>query len=429
MRSRPVDDDEMPLGRTTTSQRLGSTQACATLGTVSENHSFLVRLSGPDRPGIAATVFDLLASHKAHLEDVEQITIRGHLTLGVIVSGCDESELQRDVLKFAYDSDLSVYFEEVSSVSTSTNRGLVATLIGNSVDPSEFGAFASIIASTGGNIRRIVRLARYPVMAFELLIAGEDTEKLRLATLKLGRDMHCDVAVHHRGIGRRAARLVVLDVDSTLIQNEAVELLAEEAGCLDRVKKVTDQAMAGELDFEASLRARVGLLEGLDASALTKITQRITLTRGARTFMRTLQRLGYRTAIVSGGFTSVTDHLARELNIDYSLANTLEIKDGVLTGNIDGEIVDRARKAHFLREIATAEKIPLDQVVAIGDGANDLDMLNVAGLGIAFNAKPVVREAADTTVNVPYLDAVLFILGVSREDIEAADEGDPQLPT
>ncbi len=380
-----------------------------------------IRLSGPDSPGIAAALFDLLSHHEATIQDVEQITIRGHLTLGVVVAGCKQTELQRDLLMFGYDRDLAVDFDEVSSTSTSTPQGLVATLIGNSVDPSEFSAFASVIAAEGGNIRRIVRLAQYPVMAFELLISGPDTEMMRLAALQLGRDMQCDVAVHHRGIGRRAARLVVLDVDSTLIRDEAVELLAEEANCLDQVKKITDQAMAGELDFAQSLEARVALLAGLDAEVLDRVKHRVTLTRGARTFMRTLQRLGYRTGIVSGGFTSITDHLSDELSIDYSLANTLEVVDGRLTGKIEGEIVDRARKAEFVREISAAEKIPLDQVVAIGDGANDLDMLNVAGLGIAFNAKPVVRQAADTTVNVPYLDAVLFVLGVSRDDIENAD--------
>lgn len=396
----------------------------ATLEDVPENCSMLIRLSGPDSPGIAAALFDLLSHHSATIQDVEQITIRGHLTLGVVVADCEHAELQRDLLMFGYDRELGVDFEEVSSTSTSTNQGLVATLIGNSVDPAEFGAFASVIAAEGGNIRRIVRLAQYPVMAFELLISGADTEKMRSAALELGQNMQCDIAVHHRGIGRRAARLVVLDVDSTLIRDEAVELLAEEADCLEQVKKITDQAMAGELDFAESLEARVALLAGLDAAVLDRVKNRVTLTRGARTFMRTLRRLGYRTGIVSGGFTSITDHLGEELSIDYTLANTLEVVDGRLTGKIDGEIVDRARKAQFVKEIAAAEKIPLDQVVAIGDGANDLDMLNVAGLGIAFNAKPVVRKAADTTVNVPYLDAVLFVLGVSRDDIEHADAAD-----
>ncbi len=408
-------------GRTTSSTFPGDDRFDATLESVSEKHSMLIRLSGPDKPGIAAALFDLLSHHEATLQDVEQITIRGHLTLGVVVADCKWADIQRDLLMFGYDREIAVDFEEVSSTSTTTRQGLVATLIGNTIDPSEFSAFASVIAAEGGNIRRIVRLAQYPVMAFELLISGADTEKMRLASLQLGQDMRCDVAVHHRGIGRRAARLVVLDVDSTLIQDEAVELLAKEADCLEQVKKITDQAMAGELDFAESLEARVALLAGLEAEALDRVKYQITLTRGARTFMRTLRRLGYRTGIVSGGFTCITDHLSGELSIDHSLANTLEVVDGKLTGRISGEIVDRARKAQFVREISAAEKIPLDQVVAIGDGANDLDMLNVAGLGIAFNAKPVVRKAADTTVNVPYLDAVLFVLGVSRDDIEDAD--------
>jgi phosphoserine phosphatase len=220
---------------------------------------------------------------------------------------------------------------------------------------------------------------------------------------------------------QRAKRLVVMDVDSTLVQGEVIEMLAERAGTLDEVAKVTAAAMRGELDFEQSLRARVKTLAGLPASELSDVRKNVRLTPGARTLVRTLKRLDYKCAIVSGGFTQITNHLVEELGVDYAAANTLEVADGKLTGNLTGPILDRAGKATALMSFASAAGVPLTQTVAVGDGANDLDMIAAAGLGIAFNAKPIVRSAADTTVNVPYLDAILFLLGISRADIEAAD--------
>ncbi|MBW3619609.1 MAG: phosphoserine phosphatase SerB, partial [Actinobacteria bacterium] len=224
---------------------------------------------------------------------------------------------------------------------------------------------------------------------------------------------------------RRAKRLVVMDVDSTLIQDEVIELLAEEAGCAEEVRSVTERAMAGELDFETSLRQRVALLEGLDVAVFDDVRRRLRLTPGARTFVRTLKRIGFKVAIVSGGFTVFTDALKDELGLDHAVANELEIVDGRVTGRLVGPIVDRARKARILEELAALEGVSTDQTVAVGDGANDLDMLAAAGLGIAFNAKPVVREAADTSLSFPYLDAILFVLGVRREDVERADGSDP----
>jgi phosphoserine phosphatase len=214
---------------------------------------------------------------------------------------------------------------------------------------------------------------------------------------------------------------VVLDVDSTLVQGEVIEMLAERAGCGSEVAAVTEAAMRGEVDFAEALRARVALLEGLDAAALDDVRRDVRLAAGARTFVRTLKRLDYRIAIVSGGFTQVTDMLVEELGIDYASANTLEIVDGRLTGALVGPVLDRKGKAQALERFAELAGVPVSQTVAIGDGANDLDMLALAGLGVAFNAKPVVREAADASLSVPYLDAILFLLGISREEIEAAD--------
>jgi phosphoserine phosphatase len=216
-------------------------------------------------------------------------------------------------------------------------------------------------------------------------------------------------------------RLIVLDVDSTLIQGEVIEMLAAHAGHEAEVAAVTEQAMRGEIDFESALRARVRLLADLDVGVLDQVYDDIVITPGARTMVRTLRRLGYRFAVVSGGFTHITDRLAEDLGIHYSRANELEIVDGRLTGEIVGDVVDRAGKAHALREFAEKVGVPEGSVIAIGDGANDLDMLNAAGLGIAYNARPVVQQAADTSVNVPYLDAIMYLLGISREEIEAAD--------
>ena len=219
-------------------------------------------------------------------------------------------------------------------------------------------------------------------------------------------------------------RLVVMDVDSTLITCEVIDLLAARAGCVEQITKITDAAMRGDLDFAASLRERVAMLAGLDASVLDDIRRDLQLAPGARTLIRTLRRLGYRCGIVSGGFTQITDGLAAELGIDYAAANTLEIADGKLTGRLIGPVIDRAGKADALRRFAAEAGIPLSQAVAVGDGANDLDMIAAAGLGIAFNARQVVKDAADASLSVPYLDAVLYLLGVSRGEVEAADEGD-----
>jgi phosphoserine phosphatase len=216
-------------------------------------------------------------------------------------------------------------------------------------------------------------------------------------------------------------RLIVMDVDSTLVQGEVIEMLAAHAGCEAEVARVTEAAMRGELDFEESLRSRVALLEGVDASALDAVYEALELAPGARTLVRTLRRLGYRFAIVSGGFSQVTDRLAADLGIHYARANELEVVDGRLTGRIVGDVVDRAGKAAALREFAAAVGVSEASVIAIGDGANDLDMLNAAGLGIAYNAKAVVRDAADASVNVPYLDTIMYLLGITREEIEAAD--------
>lgn len=255
--------------------------------------------------------------------------------------------------------------------------------------------------------------------------ADAETEtELRTTLATVAAKQSVDIAVERAGLARRAKRLIVFDVDSTLIQGEVIEMLAAHAGVEDEVRKVTEAAMRGELDFAESLRQRVATLAGLDASVIDEVAERIELTPGARTTIRTLRRLGFRCGVVSGGFRQVIEPLAHELELDFVQANTLEIREGKLTGAVVGEIVDRAAKAVALRRFAAETGVPMEQTVAVGDGANDIDMLNAAGLGIAFNAKPALREVADAALSHPFLDAVLFILGVTRDEVEAADARD-----
>jgi phosphoserine phosphatase len=277
------------------------------------------------------------------------------------------------------------------------------------------------IADTGANIDRIVRMARYPVTAVELDVSGAQPELLRTLLSTEAAHQGVDIAVQAAGLMRHGRKLVVMDVDSTLVQGEVIEMLAQRAGAATEVAEITERAMSGELDFADSLRQRVRTLAGLDVAALDSVYDAIELAPGARTLVRTLKRLGYRFAIVSGGFSQITDRIAADLGIDYAQANELEAVDGRLTGRIAGPVLDRAGKADALRRFAADSGITLSHTVAIGDGANDLDMLAAAGLGVAFNAKPVVRQAADTAVNVPYLDTICYLLGITREEIEAAD--------
>jgi len=392
--------------------------------TSSESRTTLITLIGRDRPGVTTRIFSVLHRFCSEVIDVEQVVIRGQLILGVLVSEpSDPKGLLRALESEA--AELGVSVEVAGGVgdnrSRSKGRSLV-TVLGRPLSASVMAALSGRIADIGANIDRIVRMARYPVTAIEMHVSGADPAALRELLTREAVTLRVDVAVQPDGMIRQAARLIVMDVDSTLVQGEVIEMLAAHAGCEDEVRQVTEAAMRGEIDFEQSLRQRVALLQGLDAAALDTVHDALQLAPGARTLVRSLKRLGYRFAIVSGGFSQITERLAQELGIDYAKANTLEIVDGKLTGRVVGDVIDRAGKATALQEFADASGIPLSATVAIGDGANDLEMLSAAGLGIAFNAKPLVREQADTSVNVPYLDTILYLLGISREDVEEADE-------
>ena len=385
--------------------------------------TLLITLTGKDRPGVTSAVFSTLAAFGVAVLDIEQIVLRRRLVLGVLVTvPRDWKALRSSLERVAADLDMQVAVDRGIGDNRSRPQGRShVTVLGMPLRPAAVAAIAGRIADTGANIDRIERMARYPVTAIELHVSGTDPDRLRTALAAEAAVQSVDVAVQPANLLRHGMRLVVMDVDSTLVQGEVIEMLAEHAGCLDEVRAVTERAMNGDLDFEESLHARVALLKGLDASALDRVYDDLVLAPGARTLVRTLKRLGYRFAIVSGGFTQVTDRIAADLGIDFAAANELEVVDGRLTGRIVGAVLDRAGKAEALRRFAAQVGISEAATVAIGDGANDLDMLSAAGLGIAFNAKPVVQRAADTAVNVPYLDAIMYLLGISREEVEAAD--------
>jgi phosphoserine phosphatase len=385
--------------------------------------TLLITLTGKDRPGVTSLVFSTVAAFGVEVLDIEQIVLRRRLVLGVLVTAPRDWKALRTALERVGD-ELEMQVEVDRGTGDNRHRPdgrSHVTVLGMPLKPAAVAAIAGRIADTGANIDRIERMARYPVTAIDLHVSGADPQRLRLVLAEEAARQSVDVAVQPASLLRHGMRLIVMDVDSTLVQGEVIEMLAEHAGCLDEVARVTEAAMRGELDFEESLRERVALLKGLDASALDRVYESILLAPGARTLVRTLKRLGYRFGIVSGGFTAVTDKIAADLGIDFYAANELEVVDGRLTGNIVGDVVDRAGKAQALKRFAAEAGVSQAATIAIGDGANDLDMLSAAGLGIAFNAKPVVQQAADTSVNVPYLDAIIYLLGISREEVEAAD--------
>ncbi len=390
-----------------------------------ENEQFtgLILLSGVDRPGITEALFSTLAPFSISILDIEQVIISDRLILTVLIalSPAHEKAIESDLLECAtqMDVDIATLFATTSSSSIASKRDLLhVVLLGTKLLPLAIAQIAGAISATGANIERITRTASTPVTAIELVISGAPQEVIAAALAPVAASHRVDISVQAGGYLRFAKKLVQLDVDSTLIKQEVIELLAAKAGVGPQVIEITESAMRGELDFESSLRARVALLKGLPESALAEVQNEIVLTPGARTLIRTLQRLGHSISIVSGGFIDVIAPLITELGITHFRANKLEIENGFLTGGLIGPIIDRAAKAQALRDFAALETISMDQTVAIGDGANDLDMIAAAGLGIAFNAKPAVKAAADSSLSGPYLDSALYLLGIPREAVE-----------
>ena len=388
----------------------------------------LVTVTGPDRPGVTSVLFRALTQHEVDVIDVEQVVIRGRLTLGVLVECSGDAEALQESLEQAMPTvgvhvDVEIDAPVGGGRACSTHSVLV---LGSPLKARALTVLSRELAVQGANIDAIRAVADYPVTGLELLVSAPSESSrsdtaLRQALAGVSAGQGVDIAVQRAGLARRAQRLIVFDVDSTLVQGEVIEMLAARAGAQDEVARITASAMRGELDFAESLHQRVASLAGLPESVLAEVAGALELTPGARTTIRTLRRLGFHCGVVSGGFAQVIDTLAHELELDFVAANTLEIIDGVLTGRVIGAVVDRAAKASALQRFAAQAGVPMEQTVAVGDGANDIDMLTAAGLGIAFNAKPALREVADTALSYPYLDVVLFVLGITRSEVEAAD--------
>ena len=389
-------------------------------------HTGLILLTGTDAPGITQALFATLEPFAITVLDIEQVVISDRLILTVLIglSPAHAQAIETDLAECALklDVDIATLFSDSTTSSIQAKTGLLHVVaLSQKLQPAAISQIASAITQQGGNIERIFRTASYPITAVEFQVSGASVDQLRTSLALVARDSGVDIAVSPGGLARLAKKLVVMDVDSTLIQQEVIELLAAKVGVADQVVSITAAAMAGEIDFAQSLRARVALLAGAPESILAEVRNEIALTPGARTLVKTLQKLGHEVAVVSGGFTTVIEPLLGELGIVNYRANTLEISDGKLTGKVIEPIIDRAGKAQALRDFAEKTGVSLEQTIAIGDGANDLDMIAAAGLGIAFNAKPAVKAAADSSLSAPYLDSVLYLLGISREDVEAAN--------
>lgn len=393
--------------------------------------SVLITVTGIDQPGVTSALFNVLSAHQVELLNVEQVVIRDRLTLGVVLSArsdvVDSDQLRRDVTHAVAGLGLHVSVErsdDVPAIAIPSTHTIV--VLGRPITAVAFGAVAREAAALGVNIDVIRGVSDYPVTGLELRVSAPPGLGVQLQAnlARVGAEQGIDIAVENYSLERRAKRLIVFDVDSTLIQGEVIEMLAERAGAGAAVAAITGAAMRGEIDFAESLHQRVATLAGLPVEVLDEVADEVELTAGARTTIRTLRRLGFHCGVVSGGFRQVIEPLAHELMLDFVAANELEIADGKLTGRVVGPIVDRAGKAKALRDFAQQAGVPMEQTVAVGDGANDIDMLNAAGLGVAFNAKPALREVADASLSHPYLDTVLFLLGVTRAEIEAADAAD-----
>jgi phosphoserine phosphatase len=379
----------------------------------------LILVSGEDRPGITEKLMSLLSEFSVLVLDIEQLVIRGRLILTVLIS-LDESHASAiaadlELLEKEIGFDIAIDFaEEQNSAENPANLHVV--IISDSLKPASIAVVAAELSKIQANISAIRRTSSEPLTAIELDISCPDksikeVQKL-LAVVAISHKI--DLAVEQGNGMRSAKRLVMLDMDSTLIVQEVIDLLAAKAGVAEEVSAITQKAMAGEMDFAQSLQARVSLLAGLNESMLSEVRGEITLTQGAEKLIQTLHSKGHRVGVVSGGFIEVIEPILKELKIDFYRANKLQILNGELTGKLEGEIIDRAAKLKALVEFAKNEGVQMSQTVAIGDGANDLDMIESAGLGVAFNAKPKVAAAAATTISGPDLSAVLLLMGLSN---------------
>ena len=402
----------------------------------------LIKITGPDQPGITLSVTTLLAEYAIHVLDIGQAVIHNNLALGLLVEipqQVDQNILFSRVSEKLETLGMSIELSAVDADAYDAwtkEQGKprhIVTLLVRKVKAEHISAVTELVTQYGLNIDKITRLSgRVPLeketeqskacVEFSLRGDLEDAQVVRRSLLELATTLNIDIAYQEDDMFRRNRRLVVFDMDSTLIEAEVIDELAKVAGVGDQVSAITESAMRGEIDFNESFERRVALLKGLDETALALVASQLKMTEGAETLMVTLKRLGYKTAILSGGFKYFGNKLRDKLGFDYVYANDLDIEDGVVTGKVTGQIVDGNRKAELLKDIARRENIALEQVIAVGDGANDLPMLSIAGLGIAFRAKPLVKASARQSISNLGLDSILYLLGITdRERLAAKD--------
>jgi phosphoserine phosphatase len=392
----------------------------------------LITVTGPDRTGVTSTLTGILSQQGATLHDIEQVVVQGQLTLCLLVDVPETRDVLKELLFSAKQLGMDLDFKPVATTdgggrpqaTLNEGRRFVITAIGPTLGAPHLHAIASTLAAEGANIEKIGRLSENTLASVEihaLLPPGRDSDALKRTLLSVATNAGFDVSLQRESLYRRSKRLVVLDMDSTLIRIEVIDELARAAGVGADVSRITERAMQGEMDYDESLRQRVGLLAGLDVAVLDKLAANLPLTDGAETLVRVLKRLGYKIAVISGGFSRAAEALKRRLGVDYAYSNNLEVQGGKLTGRVVGPIVNGQRKAELLETIAQAEGVLLDQVIAVGDGANDALMLERAGLGIAFHAKPKLREAADTSITAAGLDAILYLLGFSARELQEVE--------
>ncbi|MEH6469688.1 MAG: phosphoserine phosphatase SerB [Halopseudomonas sp.] len=394
----------------------------------------LITISGEDKPGVTSTITEILARYQVNVLDIGQAVIHDNLSLGILVEvpkQAESSPVLSDVLFQMHAMQMNTKFEPVDLdnysrwVEGQGKTRHIITLLARRIQASHIAKVTKIAADHGLNIDNISRLSgrvhlddanESTKACVEFSVRGAPSETLRAEFLKAANELDVDIAFQKDDIYRRNRRLVVFDMDSTLIEAEVIDELAIEAGVGEQVAAITEQAMQGKIDFTESFERRVGLLKGLDESVLEKVAQRLPMTEGVEELVSSLKALGFKTAILSGGFTYFGEHLKRKLGFDYVHANALEIEDGKVTGRVTGRVVDGQRKAELLREIAAKEGVRLEQTIAVGDGANDLPMLSIAGLGIAFRAKPLVRQSAKQAISTLGLDGILYLIGFRDRD-------------
>lgn len=385
----------------------------------------MITVSGPDHTGITARITQILAESGAELHDIEQVVVCGHLSLGLRIGIADaDSGVLKELVFAAKELGVSLDFFAVDGPQPPDEviaDRYVLTVIGPRLGAADLHALATTLAQHDSNIAKISRLSHGALGSIEIQVdlpPGGDPTPLKKSLLQLAMSSSFDIALQREGLLRRSKRLVVMDMDSTLIPLEFIDEIAKLHGVAEQVSAVTERAMMGEMDYDESLRQRLGLLKGMDIRKVEEMAARLPLTDGAETLIRVLRRLGYRTAVISGGFSVATEALKARLGLDHAHSNVLEVEDGKLTGRVVGPVVNGERKADLLQTLADAEGISLDQVIAVGDGANDILMLERAGLGIAFHAKAKLREAADTSISTGGLDAILYLLGISNRELD-----------